>query len=79
MIGVEFVQDRESREPNEGFLGSVVAGAMERGLVTVTCGAYHNVLRHLIPLVITDEELDEGLEVLAAAVAGARTAGRPSR
>jgi len=74
MIGVEFVEDRETREPNEAFLGALIGGAMERGLVTVSCGAYHNVLRHLIPLVITDQELDEGLEVLADAAAGARKA-----
>ena len=43
--------------------------------VTVSCGAYHNVLRHLIPLVITDEELDEGLDVLADVVAAARKGG----
>jgi 4-aminobutyrate aminotransferase/(S)-3-amino-2-methylpropionate transaminase len=65
MVGVEFVKDRETREPNEEFLGAVVGGAMKRGLVTVSCGAYHNVLRHLIPLVISDAELDEGLDILA--------------
>jgi len=52
-----------------------VAGAMQRGLITVTCGAYHNVLRHLIPLAITDDELEEGLDVLAASVSDARAAG----
>ena len=76
MIGVEFVEDRETRKPNAAFLGAVVGGAMERGLVTVSCGAYHNVLRHLIPLVITDEQLEEGLDVLAEAAAGARRTGR---
>jgi 4-aminobutyrate aminotransferase/(S)-3-amino-2-methylpropionate transaminase len=73
MIGVEFVEDRETKEPNEGFLGAVIGGAMQRGLVTVSCGAYHNVLRHLIPLVITDEELDEGIEILSDV---AKTASR---
>jgi 4-aminobutyrate aminotransferase/(S)-3-amino-2-methylpropionate transaminase len=71
MVGVEFVTDRETKEPNEAFLGAVVGGAMERGLVTVSCGAYHNVLRHLIPLVISDEELDEGLGILAEVARGA--------
>ena len=80
MIGVEFVEDRETKEPNEAFLGAVIRGAMQRGLVTVSCGAYHNVLRHLIPLVITDEELDEGLEVLTEAVGAARrSAPQPGR
>ncbi|HCO03608.1 MAG TPA: 4-aminobutyrate--2-oxoglutarate transaminase, partial [Actinobacteria bacterium] len=65
MVGVEFVKDRETREPNEEFLGAVVGGAMKRGLITVSCGIYHNVLRHLMPLVITDAELNEALDILA--------------
>jgi 4-aminobutyrate aminotransferase/(S)-3-amino-2-methylpropionate transaminase len=67
MVGVEFVKDRETRQPDEAFLGSVIGEAMRNGVVAVTCGPYDNVLRHLMPLVITDEELDEGLDVLTAA------------
>jgi 4-aminobutyrate aminotransferase/(S)-3-amino-2-methylpropionate transaminase len=74
MIGVEMVKDRESKEPNEAFLGAMVRGAISRGLIAVSCGIYHNVLRHLIPLVITDEELEEGLDVLAEAAVAARHA-----
>jgi len=73
MVGVEFVTDRETKEPNEAFLGAVVGGAMQRGLVTVSCGAYHNVLRHLVPLVISDEELEEGMQILSDV---AKTASR---
>jgi 4-aminobutyrate aminotransferase/(S)-3-amino-2-methylpropionate transaminase len=68
MIGVEFVADRVSKEPDDRFLGAVIGRAMRRGLVTVSSGAYHNVLRHLVPLVITDAQLEEGLDVLAGAV-----------
>jgi 4-aminobutyrate aminotransferase/(S)-3-amino-2-methylpropionate transaminase len=74
MVGVEFVKDRETKEPNEAFLGAVIGGAMQRGLVTVSCGAYHNVLRHLIPLVISDAELEEGLDILADVTMGASQA-----
>jgi 4-aminobutyrate aminotransferase-like enzyme len=49
---------------------------MERGLITVSCGIYHNVLRHLIPLVIQDDELDEALDVMADAALAARGAHR---
>jgi 4-aminobutyrate aminotransferase/(S)-3-amino-2-methylpropionate transaminase len=76
MIGVEFVSDRESKEPDGAFLDAVMGGAMQRGLVTVSCGAYHNVLRHLVPLVITDAQLEEGLEVLAEVVSETSAAGR---
>jgi 4-aminobutyrate aminotransferase / (S)-3-amino-2-methylpropionate transaminase / 5-aminovalerate transaminase len=77
MIGVEFVTDRQTRKPNEEFTGALVQEAMSRGVVTVTCGPYHNVLRHLLPLVITDDQLEEGLDVLAdsALAAGKRTRG----
>jgi 4-aminobutyrate aminotransferase/(S)-3-amino-2-methylpropionate transaminase len=71
MVGVEFVKDRETREPDEAFVGRLIGEAMRNGVVAVTCGPYHNVLRHLMPLVITDEELDEGLDVLAAAASDA--------
>jgi 4-aminobutyrate aminotransferase/(S)-3-amino-2-methylpropionate transaminase len=72
MIGVEMVKDRETKEPDADFLGAVIRGAMQRGVIAVSCGLYHNVLRHLVPLVISDEELEEGLDVLSdAAIAAA--------
>jgi 4-aminobutyrate aminotransferase/(S)-3-amino-2-methylpropionate transaminase len=75
MIGVEFVRDRGTREPNEAYLGALVSATMRRGLITVTCGIYHNVLRHLIPLVITDGQLEEAMDVLSDAAVEARGAG----
>jgi 4-aminobutyrate aminotransferase / (S)-3-amino-2-methylpropionate transaminase / 5-aminovalerate transaminase len=65
MIGVEMVSDRETKEPDGAFVGRLMAETQKRGVVTVSCGIYHNVLRHLVPLVITDEQLDEALDVLA--------------
>ena len=48
----------------------------QRGVVTLTCGTWGNVLRLLPPLAISDELLDEGLDVLAEAFAEvAREAG----
>jgi 4-aminobutyrate aminotransferase/(S)-3-amino-2-methylpropionate transaminase len=67
MVGVEFVQARETRQPDEALVGALIAEAMRNGVVAVTCGPYHNVIRHLMPLVISDEELDEALDVLAEA------------
>jgi 4-aminobutyrate aminotransferase / (S)-3-amino-2-methylpropionate transaminase / 5-aminovalerate transaminase len=75
MVGVEFVTDRATREPNEAYLGALIGGAMKGGLITVSCGIYHNVLRHLLPLVITDEELDEALDVLSEAAVAAGHSG----
>jgi 4-aminobutyrate aminotransferase/(S)-3-amino-2-methylpropionate transaminase len=72
MVGVEFVRDRETKEPAPGYLDAVLRESISRGLVTVGCGLYHNVLRHLIPLVISDDDLEEGLDVLAASAVAAR-------
>jgi 4-aminobutyrate aminotransferase/(S)-3-amino-2-methylpropionate transaminase len=78
MVGVEFVADRETKQPDENFTGALVGEAMKRGVIAVTCGPYHNVLRHLVPLVITDEELDEGLDVLAEAAVKASRGSLPA-
>jgi len=72
MIGVEMVKDPETKEPAKDLVGAIIGEAMGRGLLAVNCGVYKNVLRHLVPLVISDEELDEGLEVLAESVTAAR-------
>jgi len=72
MIGVEFVKDRETKEPHKEFTSKLVNGTTERGVVTVSCGIYKNVLRHLLPLVITDDQLAEGLDVLADSALAAR-------
>jgi 4-aminobutyrate aminotransferase/(S)-3-amino-2-methylpropionate transaminase len=73
MIGVELVEDRESKTPNKHLVSDVLKGGIKAGVVSVSCGIYKNVLRHLVPLVITDEQLAEGLDVLAdSTVAAAR-------
>jgi 4-aminobutyrate aminotransferase/(S)-3-amino-2-methylpropionate transaminase len=72
MIGVEMVSDRGTKEPDGDYLGRLMTETQRRGLITVSCGVYHNVLRHLAPLVITDEQLDEALDVLADAALAAR-------
>ena len=66
MIGVELVEDRESKVPNQRLASDIVTGSTQRGVVSVSCGIYKNVVRHLVPLVITDEQLAEGLDALAA-------------
>src|SRR5207247_9191693 len=72
MMAVEFVRDRETKEPNGEYLSALMSEAMRRGVVTVSCGAGHNVLRHLVPLVITDAELDEALDIVAVAALASR-------
>lgn len=72
MVGVEMVRDRETKEPGGTYLSALMRETQRRGVVTVSCGIYHNVLRHLVPLVITDEQLEEALDVLAESAVAAR-------
>jgi len=63
MLALEFVADRDSKEPNPGLATGVVEAAAERGLLLLKSGIYSNCIRVLCPLVLTDAELDEALEV----------------
>ena len=68
MMAVEFV-DPVTGAPDAALTSRVVAAAMARGVVILTCGTYGNVIRFLPPLVIEDALLHEGIDVLAEALA----------
>jgi 4-aminobutyrate aminotransferase/(S)-3-amino-2-methylpropionate transaminase len=72
MGALELVRDRERRTPAKEETAAVSRAAYERGLLTITAGTYGNVIRTLMPLVITDAELDEGLSVLERSLAEVR-------
>jgi 4-aminobutyrate aminotransferase/(S)-3-amino-2-methylpropionate transaminase len=71
MLAVEFVRDRDSKEPNPELATAVVEAAAERGLLLLKSGIYSNCIRVLCPLVLTDAELDEALEVWEDALGAA--------
>jgi len=64
MIGIELVKDRQSKEPAADDAGGLVKRSYEEGLIVIRCGVYHNVIRILVPLVITDDQLERGFAVL---------------
>jgi 4-aminobutyrate aminotransferase/(S)-3-amino-2-methylpropionate transaminase len=64
MIGIELVRDRRSKEPASDETKELVKRCYESGLVILSCGVYHNVIRVLMPLVITEDELEQGLSIL---------------
>jgi 4-aminobutyrate aminotransferase-like enzyme len=77
MIGVEFVDADGAPAPDVAT--RVVRESMERGLILLKAGVEGNVIRTLVPLVITDEQLDEALDVLEEAiVAATSTAAVPA-
>jgi len=68
MLAIELVADRESKEPAAEVASEVVEAAAERGLLLLKSGIYSNCIRVLLPLVIADAELDEGLDAWEAAL-----------
>ena len=71
MRALELVQDRATKEPDKDRTDRVIKKAYETGLLLVGAGTYGNVIRTLMPLVVTDAELTEGLDVLEKALAHA--------
>jgi 4-aminobutyrate aminotransferase len=69
MIGIELVTDRGSKEPAAAEAARVVNLARERGLMLMGAGIYSNVVRILVPLVVTDEDLQAGLDILDGCLA----------
>ena len=69
MIGIEFVKDKDSKEPDPDLVKSLIQECVQNGLLVESAGIYGNVIRFLAPLVITDEQLEAGLDILEKAVA----------
>jgi 4-aminobutyrate aminotransferase/(S)-3-amino-2-methylpropionate transaminase len=65
---MELVTDRVSRTPDKALTGRLLAAALERGLVLLSAGTYGNTIRVLAPLTADDALIDEGLDVLEAAL-----------
>jgi 4-aminobutyrate aminotransferase len=71
MLALELVESRETKEPAAALATATTAAARELGLVLLSCGLYGNVIRVLVPLVISDEDLEQGLEILERALVDA--------
>ncbi|WP_030853124.1 4-aminobutyrate--2-oxoglutarate transaminase [Streptomyces sp. NRRL S-475] len=67
MIAIELVKDRATKEPNPEATGALAKACHAEGLLVLTCGTYGNVLRFLPPLVIGEDLLNEGLDIIEQA------------
>jgi 4-aminobutyrate aminotransferase/(S)-3-amino-2-methylpropionate transaminase len=65
MCAMEIVKDPATKEPDKELTGRIVQECYKRGVIVLSAGLYSNVIRILSPLVITDEQLAEGLDVIA--------------
>ncbi len=75
MLAIELVTSRETKEPASDLASAVVAAAAERGLLLLKSGIYGNCIRVLVPLVISDAELDEALGAWEDALAAVLSRG----
>ena len=70
MIGVEFVKDRTTREPDGATAEAVAARAADAGLLLLNCGMHHEVIRWIPPLDVTVPEIEEALGLFEGALKG---------
>ncbi len=78
MLAIEFVKDEAAWTPDAETCQKVIQEARANGVILAGAGLHKNVIRLLLPLVITDEQLEEGLEIIGKAVASA-VKGRPGK
>jgi 4-aminobutyrate aminotransferase/(S)-3-amino-2-methylpropionate transaminase len=66
---IEFVHDTHTKKPNPEIAIKIIKHATTHGIVLIRAGLYSNCIRLLPPLVITTEQLHEGLQILENAIA----------
>ena len=71
MLAIELVHDRGTKDPAPELASAVVEAASDRGLLLLKSGIYSNCIRVLVPLVISEAELDEALGVWEDALSSA--------
>jgi 4-aminobutyrate aminotransferase/(S)-3-amino-2-methylpropionate transaminase len=65
MIAMELVQDGQADKPNAEITAAIVKLAYRKGLVLLSCGSRGNVIRFLPALTISNEHINEGLDIIA--------------
>lgn len=68
MVAIELFKDATRNQPDTELTKALVTKAAEHGLILLSCGLYGNVIRVLVPLTASDGLVDEGLDVIEAAM-----------
>lgn len=68
MLVLEFVEDRKTKEPAKAKTKAIINECIQNGLVVLGAGVRDNCIRFLMPLVITDEQIAAGLDILEKAI-----------
>jgi 4-aminobutyrate aminotransferase / (S)-3-amino-2-methylpropionate transaminase / 5-aminovalerate transaminase len=69
MVAMELVKDRKTKEPAKEETSRLLAEALKRGVIVIKAGTYDNIVRILVPLVISDDLLDQALDILDQSMA----------
>jgi 4-aminobutyrate aminotransferase/(S)-3-amino-2-methylpropionate transaminase len=68
MIAIEFVKNKATKEPNKDAVDRIIQNAFKRGLILISAGARGNVIRFLMPLCITDKQLQKGIDIIEESI-----------
>jgi len=69
MQALELVRSKQTREPAPEETQKISQRCYENGLITITAGSYSNIIRLLMPIVISDDQMKEAMDVMEAAIA----------
>jgi len=72
MFGVEFVKNRNSKEPYPEIVKKITRYALKKEVIFISAGIFDNVIRFLPPLVMTEEQVNFGMDVLDEAIENCR-------
>ena len=64
MVAIEFVKNRRTKEPAPDETKALTQYCFDNGLILLSCGGYGNVVRFMMPLVISDGQLEKGLKII---------------
>ncbi len=68
MAALELVKNRKTKEPAKKETKEVIKKCYKRGLIILSCGIYGNVLRILAPLIISEDQLNQGLDIMEESI-----------
>jgi 4-aminobutyrate aminotransferase/(S)-3-amino-2-methylpropionate transaminase len=74
MCAIEFVKDRSTKEAAKEHLSAISKACYERGVILISSGTNGNIMRFLFPLVITKDQINEGLDVIESVMRGMKAA-----
>lgn len=77
MVAMELVKDAQTKEPDTHLASDILTEAHKRGLILIKAGMYDNIIRVLVPLCITDEQLQQAMTILEEAITAAAKVPTP--